>query len=401
MGTLEIIAENKAEVEVSMEVENSTSLPIETGELSTETVETHYILTDKIVENLKCSLCSHYLSFTPVHIISEDGSKYKCGRCFVKTHINIRAVMYEKLAEHMKFPCIYKNCTQILSWNNVKHHEKICDNQTFTCIALNCTDEILTNNFAAHFKEKHSKMFHSNSVSVNNLHSSYGLCILELDEQCYVILYDHNPSKFGITVCAVKPHQKQFDVCLNSTGSKYSITIKGQNIINFDERYHCFKCLKGVCKRECHVYSIHTKAIMKNMTTQIERDVIRRTFGSKDVTCTISVVDEVPEKDDENLDDILLGKEMIIDEVNEEDETELVTDKEDLDIVQEMMKCPKCNDTMIPPIHQCLAGHTICSECKNKSEKCPTCEREIENTRNYVLEEVSLFLNNLKPKIYL
>lgn len=371
--------ENK--VETSMEVEdNAPSPPIS---------ETTYILTDEIVNTLKCSLCTHYLSFSPINIISDDGTKYKCGRCLVKTHINIRAVMYENLAKHMQFPCIYANCTELLNWKNAKDHEKNCEHRTVKCITVNCEEIILLKDFAAHFKDKHNKLYHTGSLSVNNMHNSYGLCILEHDNECYVILYDRDVNRFGLMVCAINPTKKQFDICLSSTGSKYSIALNGQTIELFDECHHCYKCLKGACKSECHVYSFYSKAVMKNMTLKIERDVIRRTFGSKDVTCTINIVDERPEIEEDNIDDILLGKETIIDEVNDEDDAEVVPEIEEPDVVKEMMQCPKCKETMIPPIHECLAGHTICTECKSKSEKCPVCDGEIGNTRNYVLEEVS------------
>lgn len=61
------------------------------------------------------------------------------------------------------------------------------------------------------------------------------------------------------------------------------------------------------------------------------------------------------------MDDILLGKEMIID-VNEEFQNKVASVKEEL---KEMMQCPKCKDSMIRPIFECLAGHSICSDCKN------------------------------------
>lgn len=377
---MESTAEIENHVETNTEVENYQTP-------SPEVTSSSYILSDDIVKTLKCSLCNHFLSFPPIHIISANGTKYKCGRCLVKTHINTRAVMYENLAKHMKFPCIYKNCTEILSWKDVKDHEKNCEHHTITCLTINCDEVILLKDFASHFKEKHSKLYHTGNLSITNMHNSYGLCILE-QNGCYVILYDNDTNRFHLNVCAIQPVKKQFDLCLSSTGSKYSIAINGQSIIDFDERYHCYKCLKGVCKSESHIHSFHSKEIVKSMNTKIERDAIRRTFGSKDVTFTINIVDQRPEKEEENLDDILLGKEMIIDEVNDEDEMETVLETEGPDIIKEMLQCPKCKEAMIPPIHECLAGHTICSECKSKLEKCPTCDGEIENTRNYVLEEV-------------
>lgn len=349
-----------------------------------------YVLHEDIAKTLKCSLCNNFLSFSPVTIISEDGTKFKCGRCLIKTHINIRAVVYENLAKYMKFPCIYTSCNEVLGWKDVKSHEKICEHRTITCIVGNCDEVLLLKNFVQHIKEKHNKYFYSGSLSINNMHNSYGLCVFEHEGGSYLIFYNHDGGRFALTACSLQPHKKQLDVSMSSTGSKYSIAFNGQRIVDFDDRYHCYKCLKGICKSECHLYSFNPKGFMKTMPIKIERDVIRRTFGSKDVISSLNIVDERVEKEEESLDDILLGKETIIDEVNEEDEVEAPIEPEEPDIIKEMMQCPKCKDTMIPPIHECLAGHTLCSECKSKFEKCPVCEGEIDNTRNYVLEEVKI-----------
>lgn len=68
-----------------------------------------FVPPDSVVELLKCSLCEGYLSVSPICLISEDGNQYKCGRCnSIKTIISTRAVIYEHLAKHMIFPCIFK-----------------------------------------------------------------------------------------------------------------------------------------------------------------------------------------------------------------------------------------------------------------------------------------------------
>lgn len=58
-------------------------------------------------------------------------------------------------------------------------------------------------------------------------------------------------------------------------------------------------------------------------------------------------------------------------------------------ILRQLFECPICKDYMVPPIHQCVSGHTLCNACKAKLEKCPSCEGKIEDTRNYTLEEVA------------
>lgn len=52
-------------------------------------------------------------------------------------------------------------------------------------------------------------------------------------------------------------------------------------------------------------------------------------------------------------------------------------------------ECPVCQEYMFPPIMICTSGHSICSDCKSKLTKCPTCSSEYGNTRNYTLENMS------------
>lgn len=58
-------------------------------------------------------------------------------------------------------------------------------------------------------------------------------------------------------------------------------------------------------------------------------------------------------------------------------------------LLRQVFECPICKDYMVPPIHQCVSGHTLCNSCKTKLDKCPSCEAKIEETRNYILEDVA------------
>lgn len=58
--------------------------------------------------------------------------------------------------------------------------------------------------------------------------------------------------------------------------------------------------------------------------------------------------------------------------------------------VNELLQCPICSHSMYPPILQCLNGHTICSQCKQKmSNRCPTCHQELGNIRCLALEKMA------------
>ncbi|KAK3155924.1 hypothetical protein QOZ80_2AG0100460 [Eleusine coracana subsp. coracana] len=58
--------------------------------------------------------------------------------------------------------------------------------------------------------------------------------------------------------------------------------------------------------------------------------------------------------------------------------------------LNDLLECPVCTNSMLPPILQCPNGHTICSSCKLRVENhCPTCRQELGNIRCLALEKVA------------
>jgi hypothetical protein len=53
------------------------------------------------------------------------------------------------------------------------------------------------------------------------------------------------------------------------------------------------------------------------------------------------------------------------------------------------LECPVCAEYMIPPITLCERGHSICSRCKPKLKKCPTCRQQLLAVRNLTLEKLT------------
>ncbi|KAJ8911272.1 hypothetical protein NQ315_015275 [Exocentrus adspersus] len=349
-----------------------------------------YELTEDIVKELKCSLCEHSLSVSPISIISEDATKYKCGRCHgIKTYVETRCYMYEKLAKHMIFPCIYAGCEEKLEWSQVKEHEKKCEHRKIVCPKQDCDVQVGVNDFITHFKEKHKESYHQDKLSVSNVQSYYSLDLLEKDGRLYFAIFDYNDHFCGVSVCSLEPDDHKYELTLNSDSSRQSIVATQQNIIPFDEKVHCFKCISGVCKSEFHLFRYYKNGILKRMTTKLDKQSITRTFRGRRINYHLAIVDE-KEEHEEDLDDLV--KDMVVDEVNDEEEEEFKVCKDE-EIVRRMLECPNCLEYMQSPIYQCITGHTICNKCKEKVEKCPTCQAEIDNTRNYILEDIS---TNLK-----
>lgn len=353
-------------------------------------MENNFELTEDILKDLRCSLCEQILSVPPISIISEDATKYKCGRCHgIKTYVETRSYMYEKLAKHMIFPCIYQGCDEKLKWSRVREHEKKCEHRKVMCPKLNCDVNIGMNDFVPHFKEKHKEVYHEDKLVISNVHNYYSLDLLEKDGRAYIVIFDYNDIFYGITVCSLEPDNHQYELVLDSDSTRQSIVVTEQHIIPFDEKTHCFKCVSGGCKSEFHLFRYYKNGILKRMTTKLDKDSVMRTFRGRPLNYNLSIVDEKAEVE-EDLDDLV--KDMVVDEVNDEEEEELEMSKEE-EVIRQLLQCPNCQEYMQPPIYQCVTGHTICNKCKMTAEKCPTCQVEISNTRNYILEDVT---NNLK-----
>jgi E3 ubiquitin-protein ligase SIAH1 len=59
----------------------------------------------------------------------------------------------------------------------------------------------------------------------------------------------------------------------------------------------------------------------------------------------------------------------------------------DEDLLKEL-ECPVCMEYMVPPIKLCTNGHTICSKCKERVQRCPTCRVGFSETRSVALENI-------------
>lgn len=53
------------------------------------------------------------------------------------------------------------------------------------------------------------------------------------------------------------------------------------------------------------------------------------------------------------------------------------------------LECPVCKEYMVPPIQQCIIGHSICRICRQKLPKCPLCQGKFIESRNISLEALA------------
>ncbi|XP_065207677.1 uncharacterized protein LOC135836639 isoform X2 [Planococcus citri] len=58
----------------------------------------------------------------------------------------------------------------------------------------------------------------------------------------------------------------------------------------------------------------------------------------------------------------------------------------------QLLECPICFEYSTPPINQCLQGHIICSNCRQRVNSCPTCRNMFQESRNLIMEKVAALL---------
>ncbi|KAK8967319.1 E3 ubiquitin-protein ligase SINAT2 [Platanthera guangdongensis] len=62
--------------------------------------------------------------------------------------------------------------------------------------------------------------------------------------------------------------------------------------------------------------------------------------------------------------------------------------------IDDLLECPICRNSMLPPIQQCPNGHTLCSSCKSRvNNKCPVCRKDIGSIRCLALEKLAASLH--------
>jgi len=66
-----------------------------------------------------------------------------------------------------------------------------------------------------------------------------------------------------------------------------------------------------------------------------------------------------------------------------------------------LFECPICFEDMLPPIYQCSRGHLICSSCRTKVCRCPSCrETLVDKVCNLALAQLAERIVNSRCKYW-
>lgn len=327
-------------------------------------------IANEVLEKLRCSLCKEYLSQLPIYIYpGQEGTA--CGRCPVLSEQNpIRDITYEVVAQYLCFPCRYKpyGCLDNILSVNMESHEASCTFKQYFCPFIplaSCAWQGPSNELFSHYEEHHKILALQTPV--------FEVDLINMYEDNYMLL--HNNDTFLIHAkCDSK--EKAFWCAVRYIGNKiaakrylYQVELKKHNSI------------ENVTLSKKLVESDSSMCLDKNTAVYVKSDEIRKALGDPcSMLCVISITP---------------NDQVFVDTTDCSDiksSTKINSPDVDLSLLFEL-ECPVCHEYMVPPIHQCIAGHSICAVCKTQVLNCPTCRENILDTRNFSLEKMTSLIN--------
>ncbi|XP_074037204.1 uncharacterized protein [Leptinotarsa decemlineata] len=329
---------------------------------------------EETVKSMKCHFCKQLLSFPPIFINCQEGSKNKCGRCIsVKNGEWVRNQVFESVAECLMYPCMY--CGEIVPWAQVEQHETNCEHKTILCpfTYTGCAEDVEIPDIEAHVRDQHPRKLFRDKITyeINIRKQTTPLLLIVEDSQ--FIVYILRDSIFVGHLGPIREYSF-FNVDFSSENGNRCVSYKNKDIVEFNERLHCYECIKERCEADHHPFSkkytkppVHPGASPFSLASMMEL-----LNNPTQIKVTISVVPNQDVKQDHR-------KELSF---------------KDFGIsIRRHIECPICMEYLFGPIFSCKKGHGICRKCKAKINLCPSCKSEYEGSRCFQLEDL---IENIK-----
>ncbi|XP_023312905.1 E3 ubiquitin-protein ligase sina-like [Anoplophora glabripennis] len=292
-------------------------------------------VTNQQLQKLRCLKCRKYLSYFPIYQ-SYDQQGCICGRCSVEGNVE-RNTIYEEVTTIQKFPCCYdvSGCLDSLYPDEVPIHEKFCKFRTYDCpsnTTSKCKWRGLVKDMWDHFQRHHAIYTIKNNEFEIDLVGNYSEnYLLNVEDELYIVNQSNSRSNsFSCNVSYIGCN-------INSQSYSYKLTFT-----NMRNRLNNF-------------------AISEKLGEGInlDRTFITESLGNPSIV--LVRIQIVTQEDNENH--------------FEEVQWELL----------EELECSYCLEFLLPPVQQCITGHSICSNCKMTQSVCPTCTKDFKDTVNITL----------------
>ncbi|CAG9824090.1 unnamed protein product [Phaedon cochleariae] len=313
--------------------------------------------------SMKCCLCKNVLSVPPIMVLSEDGTELKCGRCKNNNEKPsvCRNIALENMAMFFSFPCIYKNCNEMIPWKEVGSHEDACDNKTIKCPMYYQKCE---RNVQVPKLEEHCKRYHKGNIYYETLNCSFSpnedlISILISSNQQFIIYITMGSKLSEIYVASLKKINECFtyDLKLSSTCNNTFVAYENQPISKYDEVDHCLRCMRSNCDLRGYPHTkVKDDVPVNKFLKKVDLTAVKLIFGDiSKIRYRITIVPKKEYKDNNKESSSEIATvENHKKEVNIVDDESLETNK--------LKQCPRCMKYVLDIIF-IVNDEKICVEC--------------------------------------
>lgn len=199
-------------------------------------------LRKRLLEKLKCTNCSKYLSYFPIYF--DANQNLLCGRCQPIEHQTlIRNDIYEVSMEAFRFPCSYTSngCSAEFFPKDIPKHEDWCEFRNIRCPALNlvtdtnCDWQGHSRDIYEHFESNHPKLILQDGRFEADFTSNYvGKFLYAFGQDYFVVTKSTNSIK-NLVTCTVtylgcNPHvvDYSFKITLRNANGSKNVEVDGK-----------------------------------------------------------------------------------------------------------------------------------------------------------------------------
>ncbi|KAK9881062.1 hypothetical protein WA026_014407 [Henosepilachna vigintioctopunctata] len=310
---------------------------------------------EDILNKLKCNKCENVLSVLPVY--SLPSGKNICGRCVDIDTEGTFNQLYETVLQFLAFPCMNQQfgCMEIICGQKMFAHESKCAYRRINCPIFKKTScdwigEI--DSLLEHFESNHTQnLLTEPTFEINFIHNYEEISLLPYAESLFLVKQHGSveDKRFWCSIQTIFTNEhEEFEYFITLTNSSKGISTE-------------FSRKKAISLNDSDGIEVKFDEIQCQL--QYPSTVIAS-------ISIIEVVNDLPAKPNE---------------------VQNYLSESNLEMLK-IIECPVCFEYMVPPIYQCAGGHSICGDCKNKVQQCPTCEKSFGETQNYAVESFTSFL---------
>ncbi|KAJ8924469.1 hypothetical protein NQ315_007266 [Exocentrus adspersus] len=256
-----------------------------------------------------------------------------------------------------------------------------------------CSMVVPVNQLKEHFEDKHSEDIKM-AGDVWNLDDRVNcINLVESDNEYFFLYIWHLDYDIFIALLSIgRSKCDKFKIkFLPPNDDKCSVSLKDLSVIRYDERSHCFPCLKNSCIQPHHPFSRIYETTDMDMSNFLSRlssrlvDCVKDSEGDYRFRMKLipdpGFVDEPPADGNVTSGDVAVENTCA---------AEILPYHTNIECVKKLLTCPICMVYMEAPIFICPTGHTLCNVCKPQLTECPSCKATLEERRNYLVEEMAM-----------